>query len=786
MRWRLRRHAVDVLDRTPHEGYGLVWHSGIALARCLFYSMGRTINLSIACDAINAYNDIVIALVFAYIMQKQKSGFRRSTNMINKLIIYSLNTGLITAAFGVAALVSTAVRRDTLIFAFFFFTGGRLYANSLLAMWVISSICPVPRLVRLLGLYRSPNPHESLNLHLHSVNLRNHTRRQGDDSQNFTSLSRFQAAHNLSVVISNDENAASGGPGIPLQNILSKDRAEGAIKGDMNTPMALDIKLDTEVTRIADFQSSQIWDAPASMPHPQAGRATACEITVTIRGLFAFRADAVSELAPLPRKLRSARLSASCTNQHRFMALCPRSFSLTYGHEPVNVLEELPFDATLRRLSGLRPPSDLYSSFNEQAPPNPEPLDYTPLPMPPVIQFGDSFGALFIANFVTAILWGGGLPIVAAFHLSDMFCREALCVQLYVYCLIYWKKDTWILKTLIIAVCLLDTAHQIFLSISIYEYLVTHWGDNDYFPIINWSIKAQSIPLYLSIFLVQSRKEDVDYCHPRMSFNPMHVASKFLNSISQETAVIVELVSLLGGFYDFFPSCRTISRVPARARFIVWGGLVFKDATFVQLTSISNLAIACDAISAYNDIIIALVFAYIMQKQKSGLRRSTNMINKLIIYSLNTGLITAAFGVAALVSTAVRRDTLIFALFFFTGGCLYANSLLAIVNLRNHTRNQGDDSQNFTSLSRFEAAHNFSVGVSDNENATGGRAGVPSRNTTSKSGSEGAITKGDMNRPVALDIKLSAEATRIPTDVRPSQDPPDPYAGSQTDAYDNV
>ncbi|TFY51578.1 hypothetical protein EVG20_g10936 [Dentipellis fragilis] len=244
----------------------------------------------------------------------------------------------------------------------------------------------------------------------------------------------------------------------------------------------------------------------------------------------------------------------------------------------------------------------------------------------------------------------------------------------------------------------------------------------------------------------------------------MHVASKFLNSISQETAVIAELVSLL-----------------------VWGGLVYVIAVYnpkiiygSQLTSISNLAIACDAISAYNDIIIALVFAYIMQKQKSGLRRSTNMINKLIIYSLNTGLITAAFGVAALVSTAVRRDTLIFALFFFTGGRLYANSLLAMwvlsllrphlvrllgVNLRNHTRNQGDDSQNFTSLSRFEAAHNFSVDVSNNENATGGRPGVPSRNTTSKSGSEGAIIKGDMNRPVALDIKLSAEATRIPTDV---------------------
>ncbi|TFY53569.1 hypothetical protein EVG20_g10054, partial [Dentipellis fragilis] len=391
--------------------------------------------------------------------------------------------------------------------------------------------------------------------------------------------------------------------------------------------------------------------------------------------------------------------------------------------------------------------------------------------MPSAIQFGDSFGALFLANLVTGILsaslWG------------------ALCVQLYVYCLIYWKKDTWRLKTLIITVCLLDTAHQVFLSISIYEYLITHWGDSDYVTLINWHSLYRSIFPYpwckgVSLLVHGPRHVGIKIRGHRHSFMVYRIymfGKRIWLAIILETAVVAELGEL-SLFVDYLTRSSTCSAA--------WGGQLLKDATFVQLASVDNLSIACDAINAYNDIIIALVFAYIMQKQKSGFRRTTNMINKLvrlrllprdseseselcadypayfhkIIYSLNTGLITAAFGVAALVSTAVRRDTLIFAFFFFTGGRLYANSLLAIVNLRNHTRRQGDDSQNFTSLSRFQAAHNLSVVISNDENAASGGPGIPLQNILSKDGSEGAI-KGDMNTPMALDIKLDTEVTRI-------------------------
>ncbi|KAA1473567.1 hypothetical protein DENSPDRAFT_872875 [Dentipellis sp. KUC8613] len=388
--------------------------------------------------------------------------------------------------------------------------------------------------------------------------------------------------------------------------------------------------------------------------------------------------------------------------------------------------------------------------------------------MSPAIQFGDSFGALFFANLLTAILWG------------------ALCVQFYVYCLIYWKKDTWMLRALIITVCLLDTTHQAFLSISIYEYLVTHWGDDVYFPLINWSIKAQSIPLYLSIFLVQMCVSPDDLQSSTRRFNDnrvLAIVSWYIEYTCSERGC-----GLLSSLRQ--PSLRS------SVSLVIWTGLVFDDSTFVQLASIANLAIACDAISAYNDILIALVFAYIMQKQKSGLRKSTNMINKLIIYSLNTGLITAAFGVAALVSTAVRRDTLIFALFFFTGGRLYANSLLAIVNLRNHTRSAGEDSENFTSLSRFEAAHDFSVVISNTENA-GSRAVVPLQvlyippptlaSITSKAGTDGAIIKDHINSPMSLDIKLSTEVPRSATDIQLKQNTIiDPCTMSKVDAYDEA
>jgi len=159
-----------------------------------------------------------------------------------------------------------------------------------------------------------------------------------------------------------------------------------------------------------------------------------------------------------------------------------------------------------------------------------------------------------------------------------------------------------------------------------------------------------------------------------------------------------------------------------------YGGQLATLSTYAQLSTFDTLSIACNAIGAYNDIAIAIVLAYVLQQQKTGFKKTTHMINRIIMYSLNTGLITAFFGIATLIATVSSGDTLIFAIFFFTGSRIYANSLLAILNLRNRIREEEASTLHFTSLGRLRT-----TGLSSGEtqfNSQGIERGVYDQDTS--------------------------------------------------------
>ncbi|KAE9402940.1 hypothetical protein BT96DRAFT_517210 [Gymnopus androsaceus JB14] len=266
--------------------------------------------------------------------------------------------------------------------------------------------------------------------------------------------------------------------------------------------------------------------------------------------------------------------------------------------------------------------------------------------MPVVVHFNNTYGALFISNILTAILWG------------------ATCVQLYFYSTTYWNKDTWMIKSLVFAVCLLDTLHQAFSTLSNYEYLVTHWGDFDYIETLNWSFKAEVFPLYFTQFFVQSFM--------------VYRIYRFKKNIWLPAILELTVVAYFGNALSY-------------------GIRLVKFSQLADLGSLNNQAISCVAVNTFNDVAIALVFAYVLQQQKTGFQNTTTIINRIVIYSLNTGICTAMFGIAAIIATLAAGKSDLQELFFLTGARLYANSLLAILNLRNRSRLVNNKNE-FTSL----------------------------------------------------------------------------------------
>lgn len=114
-----------------------------------------------------------------------------------------------------------------------------------------------------------------------SLNLRNNARESGDDSQNFTSLSRHKesttgtssGSQRGHIIVRGDDNSTDG---IPMQvsNMIPLDFTHGLAlnttsqninrnkeqynNGNMKTPMALAISLNTETTTDGDYSSSQV------------------------------------------------------------------------------------------------------------------------------------------------------------------------------------------------------------------------------------------------------------------------------------------------------------------------------------------------------------------------------------------------------------------------------------------------------------------------------------------------------------------------------------------------
>ncbi|KAJ3746178.1 hypothetical protein DFH05DRAFT_1484028 [Lentinula detonsa] len=112
--------------------------------------------------------------------------------------------------------------------------------------------------------------------------------------------------------------------------------------------------------------------------------------------------------------------------------------------------------------------------------------------------------------------------------------------------------------------------------------------------------------------------------------------------------------------------------------------------TFVELAEIlKGLSITVNVLAAVGDTYIAGLLTLLLHTSRTGFRRSDSIINKLIIFSINTGALTSLCAIASMLSILLAPETFIYISFFFCMGRLYANSLLATLNVRSLIRKEG-------------------------------------------------------------------------------------------------
>ncbi|KAI0756008.1 hypothetical protein C8Q80DRAFT_1125659 [Daedaleopsis nitida] len=254
----------------------------------------------------------------------------------------------------------------------------------------------------------------------------------------------------------------------------------------------------------------------------------------------------------------------------------------------------------------------------------------------------NTLGILLIGVILCAALWG--ISLLQAYHYYN-----------------HYRSDPRWLKLVVAVVFVADTTHQVLISYSIHWYLVQSFGNVDAISQLSGTMVTEIFVQAVTIVLVQC-----------------FFVHRIWTLSGRKTYIIVPMVALI--------SC-------SFALYIVFGIKACKLKTFAELSVVRALTINKNIFTVLTDISISVLMCIILHRSKTGLHRSNMMLNRLITYSVNTGLLNSACAVTGLVTFLVLRQTSVWLVMFFLIGRLYSNAMLAVLNARHELRSimNGDD-----------------------------------------------------------------------------------------------
>ncbi|KIM83687.1 hypothetical protein PILCRDRAFT_819331 [Piloderma croceum F 1598] len=260
-----------------------------------------------------------------------------------------------------------------------------------------------------------------------------------------------------------------------------------------------------------------------------------------------------------------------------------------------------------------------------------------PMPLIPVEILNNSLGAGLLGVVLSAMVYG------------------ITCVQTFNYYSSYPKDHVYV-KILVAALWVLDTIHMSFVTIMIYHYTVTHWGDYVAFAKTTWSLE-------LNIVIGNVLTSVVQWFYAYRIYR--------LSRGNYILPCIIAVWSLiqLGLGITFM----------AHGFQVQLFDLTGTDHATVQ----GGVAIAADFLC---DLFISVTMFILLRRSRTGWSESTRIINTLIIYTINTCAFLTVCTVACLITFLVFPSTLIYAIFYFVLCRLYTNATLSTLNSRTSIR----------------------------------------------------------------------------------------------------
>ncbi|KAF8217629.1 hypothetical protein K438DRAFT_1952511 [Mycena galopus ATCC 62051] len=229
-----------------------------------------------------------------------------------------------------------------------------------------------------------------------------------------------------------------------------------------------------------------------------------------------------------------------------------------------------------------------------------------------------------------------------------------------------FPTDAWKFKALVAFVWICEVGHAVCLGHSLYIYTIS------------------------------------DFAQPELLFGP--ISKSFVASVVL-SGVIGTCVQWFFGF-RIYTLCKKwyIPALIFVMGFLRTLGCVVMFVAGLRMTPLAAyiaqwewLATSIWSISTANDLTITATMVFLLHRQRHKVQKKTAaLVDKLILWSLETGFLTSVAGVVSLVFFVTMKENFIWTAFFSVASRLFSNSLLASLNSRTALRSLNEGSVPFS------------------------------------------------------------------------------------------
>ncbi|KAI0791269.1 hypothetical protein C8Q75DRAFT_805620 [Abortiporus biennis] len=284
----------------------------------------------------------------------------------------------------------------------------------------------------------------------------------------------------------------------------------------------------------------------------------------------------------------------------------------------------------------------------------------------------NTLGALFIGLIAAAILFG------------------ITCVQMYTYFMVSMKKDRIVLRSLVAflgqaftviwSTRFLDALDLICVAHVAYFFTITNYANPSALGSVPWSVEGFNIIANL---------------------NDVIIRGILIDRIWKGSLSLILLLK---------DDPQSFSRLVSKNKYLVaglWFGNLaasgFSLSSSIRVEIIHNLEdldpifwLFCVVYSliAIEDTVLAATLCVILWGKKTGFKRTDTQINKLMRYSIHTGVLTSMVAICIVITYTAMPHNFVFIGIYVTLPKFYLNALLATLNGRDSVRADGSQPSN--------------------------------------------------------------------------------------------